>query len=299
MNYQAIYNSLIERGKNRTLEGYCEKHHIIPRCMGGNDNSENLVKLTAREHFIAHRLLTKIYPNVGKLKFAAFMMSYAKSAKRNFKISSRTYEYLKLALHTNHDGRKRPLEIIEKAKQTKAKNGTDKYEKICKSCHKKYFAGSSTGKFCRECVITPCKCGCGQMVVTHGKFYKNRHRPTKKKNKQTCTACGILHDCHSSKSKFCSECRKPKPCKCGCGQMVVYPGRYYKASHDKTKNSQHECTCQFCNIEFIAGSAVGKTCPECSKPRLCKCGCGAIIKKPGAYFRTKAHKVYFEDKFDK
>ena len=50
MNYQAIYNNLIERGKNRNLEGYCERHHIIPRCMEGNNDSENLVKLTAREH---------------------------------------------------------------------------------------------------------------------------------------------------------------------------------------------------------------------------------------------------------
>ena len=81
--------------------------------------------------------------------------------------------------------------------------------------------------------------------------------------------------------------------------MVVYPGRYFKASHDKSINNEHKCTCQFCNKEFIAGSAVGKTCPECAKPRLCKCGCGAIIKKPGAYFRTKAHKVYFEEKLDK
>lgn len=91
MNYQAIYNSLIERSNPRILDGYSERHHIIPRCMGGNDDPENLVKLTAREHFIVHRLLTKIYPDNHKLKCAAFLMSHAKSAKKYFKISSRTY----------------------------------------------------------------------------------------------------------------------------------------------------------------------------------------------------------------
>jgi hypothetical protein len=128
MNYQAIYNSLIQRGKNRTLEGYSEKHHIIPRCMGGNDDSENLVKLTAREHFIAHRLLTKIYPDNHKLKSALFLMSRRKISKVYFKISSRTYEHLKkqfdLSKSSYQKGRKRPPEANEKAKQTKIKNGT-------------------------------------------------------------------------------------------------------------------------------------------------------------------------------
>ena len=52
MNYQKIYNQIIERAKNRQLEGYKEKHHIIPRCLNGNNDKENLVKLTAREHFL-------------------------------------------------------------------------------------------------------------------------------------------------------------------------------------------------------------------------------------------------------
>lgn len=43
----------------RELDGYTEKHHIIPRSLGGNDSKDNIVVLTAREHFIAHLLLTK------------------------------------------------------------------------------------------------------------------------------------------------------------------------------------------------------------------------------------------------
>lgn len=50
------------------LDCYTEKHHIIPRSMGGKDTKENLVVLTAREHYIAHLLLTKICKGVNKKK---------------------------------------------------------------------------------------------------------------------------------------------------------------------------------------------------------------------------------------
>ena len=39
---------------------YCERHHIIPKSIGGSNSSYNLVNLTAKEHFIAHRLLEKL-----------------------------------------------------------------------------------------------------------------------------------------------------------------------------------------------------------------------------------------------
>jgi len=74
MNYQKIYNSLIERGKNRKIEFYTERHHIIPRCMGGLDNIDNLVDLTPEEHYLAHQLLVKIYPKNYALVKAAQMM---------------------------------------------------------------------------------------------------------------------------------------------------------------------------------------------------------------------------------
>lgn len=61
MNYQAHYDNLINRAVNRVVEGYTEKHHIVPRCMGGSNDKSNLVVLTAREHFIAHLLLAKLH----------------------------------------------------------------------------------------------------------------------------------------------------------------------------------------------------------------------------------------------
>lgn len=75
MNYQKIYDNLIARASNRILEGYTEKHHIVPRCMGGSDDPSNLVRLTPEEHFLCHQLLVKIHPHEVKLVYAAKMMT--------------------------------------------------------------------------------------------------------------------------------------------------------------------------------------------------------------------------------
>ena len=57
MKYNNHYDRLIDRARNRVLGTYKENHHIIPKCMGGTNDSWNLVKLTAKEHFICHLLL--------------------------------------------------------------------------------------------------------------------------------------------------------------------------------------------------------------------------------------------------
>ena len=63
MNYQKIYNQLIEKAQNRILpwNKYKEVHHILPRSMGGSNDIINLISLTAKEHFLAHLLLYKRY----------------------------------------------------------------------------------------------------------------------------------------------------------------------------------------------------------------------------------------------
>lgn len=82
MNYKKHYDLLIERAKTRTINGYNEKHHIIPRCMGGDDSDDNLVKLYPEEHYLAHQLLVKMYPTNRKLIFAANMMCVGHGEKR-------------------------------------------------------------------------------------------------------------------------------------------------------------------------------------------------------------------------
>lgn len=94
MNYKKIYNELIEKAKQRKIvEGYSELHHIKPVCMGGDNSNNNLVRLTAREHFIAHALLYKIYKN-SKLSYAWFSMLRSDPNQRR-EFSSRQYDLVK------------------------------------------------------------------------------------------------------------------------------------------------------------------------------------------------------------
>jgi hypothetical protein len=97
--YTRIYYSIVNRARDRKLIGYIEKHHIIPKSLGGNDSSENLVKLIAREHFICHRLLTKMTEGESKSKMhqAVWMMTVTNSDNQNrHKVTNRVYETLKL-----------------------------------------------------------------------------------------------------------------------------------------------------------------------------------------------------------
>lgn len=108
MNYQLHYDSIVHRAQMRILppDQYTEKHHIIPRCMGGSDDITNLVELTPEEHFVAHQLLIKIYPNDNKLKFAAHMMTVTNNSKlRNNKQFGWLRKQLSLALSDLHSGK--------------------------------------------------------------------------------------------------------------------------------------------------------------------------------------------------
>jgi hypothetical protein len=92
MNYQQIYDNIVRRGQNRILEGYSEKHHIVPRCMGGTNDADNLVSLTPEEHYLCHLLLVKIHPsNIKLVKAAIFMVSSNNNVKRN----NKAYGWLK------------------------------------------------------------------------------------------------------------------------------------------------------------------------------------------------------------
>lgn len=97
MNYSKIYNRLVSNKTKRKKDKntYYESHHIIPRCLGGSDEVSNLVLLTAREHFIAHRLLSKIYPQDLNLKLAVLFMASTETLGEIYKVTSRTYSTLK------------------------------------------------------------------------------------------------------------------------------------------------------------------------------------------------------------
>lgn len=90
--WQKHYDTLCDRAINRTIEGYTEKHHIIPRCMGGSNDTWNLVRLTAREHLIAHMILTKMYPDNCGLSMAVKRLIHDKRGRTH---NSRSFEWVR------------------------------------------------------------------------------------------------------------------------------------------------------------------------------------------------------------
>lgn len=90
MNYLRIYNELIQSCKLKTDSFAGEIHHILPRSMGGSNDIDNLVKMTYREHFIAHRLLVKIYDNP-QMRYAIWRMCNT----GKYKVTSKTYEFFR------------------------------------------------------------------------------------------------------------------------------------------------------------------------------------------------------------
>jgi hypothetical protein len=97
--YTKWYQTITQNGKQERLPGY-ERHHIVPRSLGGTDDKENITFITAREHFVCHWLLIKIYP-VGEahwkmLNALRMMRAENPNQKRyNTKITSRVYAKLK------------------------------------------------------------------------------------------------------------------------------------------------------------------------------------------------------------
>ena len=93
MNYQRIYDQLVERARfenRKKYQGiYYENHHIIPKSIGGLNNNNNLVLLTAREHFICHKLLVEVYPEDKRLrKSMLILMNFFKSnTSKEYEIS--------------------------------------------------------------------------------------------------------------------------------------------------------------------------------------------------------------------
>ena len=121
MDYAKLYNALISFRKSNLLlkskELYTEVHHIVPKCLGGSDDHENLVRLTAREHFIAHRLLAKMYPESSGLSLTILNFKYTRDGHR---IHHKEFERLRNSVKDSHS--KFMLELWED-KEFRNKNG--------------------------------------------------------------------------------------------------------------------------------------------------------------------------------
>lgn len=110
MDLKSLYRAIIENARKREKEHpldpefVCiERHHVKPKCLGGSASKRNIVQLTGREHFICHWLLYRIYKHE-KLA-CAFAMMARSSGNQERRITSKEYEYIRLALSKSKQGK--------------------------------------------------------------------------------------------------------------------------------------------------------------------------------------------------
>lgn len=129
MDYQKIYDKICYGAKSQNrVKGngiYYEAHHILPVCLGGDGKvgqyktHKNIVLLTAKEHFVSHKLLYFIYPNNKSIFHGYRMMAKmtAKTNSREFNLTGREYEEIRIKFTESVSGKNAPSKRPEVAKK--------------------------------------------------------------------------------------------------------------------------------------------------------------------------------------
>ena len=94
MSYKEFIDNILNtRGRFACSDEYKERHHIVPKCMGGTNDEDNLIDLYAKEHFEAHRLLALENPENDSLIYAWWMMAHMKTNKQvRYEVTAEEYE---------------------------------------------------------------------------------------------------------------------------------------------------------------------------------------------------------------
>lgn len=139
MNHEKHYSLLIERARNRVIDTYTEEHHVIPRCIGGADDRDNIVRLTPEEHFLAHQLLARMNPGNYALLYAAHMMGNTRQTNKSYGWLKRKVSESMAAANPMRDARTRQ----RMAKTQKEKWQDPEYRKRQTKAHKGNIPGNS------------------------------------------------------------------------------------------------------------------------------------------------------------
>lgn len=140
--YTNIINRAVSQNRKHQFKTY-EKHHIVPKSIGGSDDKSNLVLLTFKEHFVCHHLLTKFTQGSDKSKmiFAFWGMSN-KWGRTNTdcRLTSKVYAALKeevaVLISNNNKGKSYPVSDQTRKKLSDSKQG-NKNPMFSKPAHNK------------------------------------------------------------------------------------------------------------------------------------------------------------------
>ena len=180
--YTNVYYSIIERAKSRILpkEIYTENHHILPKSLGGTNDSTNLVKLTAREHFICHLLLPKMVTGIYKrnMSFALWSMITMdhSTARSRYKINSKMFQTIKTqvsqAKSDLHKGKLVSEETRKKMSESRKGHSGPNKGKAMSVEQKQKLSKAHTGKIISQLTV--------DKILESRKGYKHSEETKKK-----------------------------------------------------------------------------------------------------------------------
>jgi hypothetical protein len=199
MNYKKIYDQIILRAKNeeriKSSNFYYESHHIIPKCVGGSDKSNNLVLLTAKEHFLCHKLLLLIYPGEKCLIYALWMMANGSNFYRNnyLSVSIKDYEYCRNLYSELRKGFVYTEEMRKKMSESQKEKTGDKNSfygrKHSEESKKKMSESAKNRKASEETKLKMSNIRKGKKHTEESKKLMSENMKGKKKIKVICDIC--------------------------------------------------------------------------------------------------------------
>jgi hypothetical protein len=186
LTYEEFINNILNtRGRFACGDKYHERHHIIPRCIDGTDDKENLIDLFAREHFIAHKLLAKENPHIDSLIYSWWRMcNWQDHSKEFYEPTPEEYEEARIAFCKTHSDFQRERFLNPEYNPMYGKHHTEEVKSRISKANKGYHHTEEARQKIRESKIgvkNPNYGKCGELSPLFG---KSRSTETKEKISQ-------------------------------------------------------------------------------------------------------------------